>query len=65
MRLYEVELRLVATDDEGTKAAVWGGSGWVLAPKLAGKARAGGTPLTAEEAAKEYPGADLEAIPAL
>jgi hypothetical protein len=66
MKLFELETRLVATDDDGEVCAVWAGSEWRTGtPELAGKAWAGGEEITSSEAARRFPQADQRSIPDL
>ena len=65
----DVEGRLVATDENYTRACVFDPgapeSGWRRADPLAGKAFVEGMPLSKAEARASFPGADLDSVPAL
>lgn len=62
VEFFDLEGRLVAAGE--TYAAAWNPDGWKIAgAELARKAQADGVPLTREQAAREFPEADLVEIP--
>lgn len=68
MKLFEHDDRLVATNDDHTKAVVWSIARKVWAETggdFPRRAWADGEPLTEAKAKKRFPGADFEAIPDL
>lgn len=65
-KFVEHDDRLVAMNDEATKAVVWGGDKWrETGGDFPRKAWLEGTGLTRQQAAAEFPEADLAAIPDL
>lgn len=67
MKLVDLDERLIAVDDDGTRCAIAGDDGsWRHGtPHLAAKAWTDGLRLTEAEAGREFPKADLKAVPAL
>lgn len=67
MMLFEVEDRLVAVNADANQGFVWNadaGEWRTVADYVARKAWAEGVGLTAAQAKKRFPAADLQAIPA-
>lgn len=63
MKLMELELRLIAIDDGGTRSMIWRDSKWVEGTDiLAGRAWADGAELSPEEAKAQF---GVEKLPAL
>jgi hypothetical protein len=66
MKLFDLENRLVATDDDGEACAVWTGAKWQTGSSaLAGKAWASGETLSPSEASRRFPDAQQRDIPDL
>lgn len=66
MKLVELEDRLIAIEDDGQAGALWKDGQWIEAGEtLAVKAWAEGVQITPDQAAEQFPEADLEAIPPL
>lgn len=66
MILVELEERLVAMNDEATVATVWNGVEWAqTGGDFARKAWLEGEEIDPEEAARRFPEAKLDALPAL
>lgn len=64
--LIEFEERLIATNDEATRAVAWSGEQWVqTGGSFPRKAWLEGQTISAEEAGRRFPDADLGSVPDL
>ena len=66
MRLFDLDDRLIVTDDEATRGVVWRqdlGDWLAIAPAAAGKAFAEGVELERGQAVRRFPKAQLGTLP--